>query len=190
LKLQLLESATFDGPMPLLHHLDLALLSVTANFSLRHVPLLRTAVLNEIATMNITLPWMQLTSLTLCWVMASEYLPILRQTSNLVRCELYLFHHFDGDYLGPSTIVLLCLESLTLWRTSSGNVTTGHLDTLTAPALRSLTVPEGFLGSDPLDLLTSFISRSSCKLQELHITERRGSRDDSYRRAFPSIFVE
>ncbi|KAJ7850434.1 hypothetical protein B0H13DRAFT_1905670 [Mycena leptocephala] len=187
LKLHLVESQPiFERPMPLLRHLDLVLNIPPSISSFRQVPLLRTVVLNEVAIMDITLPWMDLTSLTLCWVTPSEYLPILQQTSNLVHCELSLFYHFDGDDLGPtSTIVLPCLESLTLRRTSSGNVTTGHLDTLTAPALRSLTVPERFLGSNPLELLTSFISRSSCKLQELHITERQGSNEDSYRHAFP-----
>jgi hypothetical protein len=48
---------------------------------------------------------------------------------------------------------------------------TGYLDTFIVPALRSLQVPEQCLGANPIDVLASFISKSGCTLQELHITE-------------------
>jgi hypothetical protein len=59
------------------------------------------------------------------------------------------------------------------------------LKTFIVPALRRLKIPEDFI--DPIESLTEFISKSGCKLEEVHITGRRSLPQDSYRKAFPSI---
>jgi hypothetical protein len=61
----------------------------------------------------------------------------------------------------------------------------GFLDTfIIVPHLRTLEVPEGCLGSDPIDYLNSFISRCCCKLHKLHITDYRKLSEGSYQLAF------
>jgi hypothetical protein len=60
------------------------------------------------------------------------------------------------------------------------------LRTLVAPALCSLEIPEQFLGPNPIESLTAFISKSGCKLEEVQITGPR-SVPKSYLKAFPSI---
>ncbi|KAJ7719984.1 hypothetical protein B0H14DRAFT_3521094 [Mycena olivaceomarginata] len=82
-------------------------------------------------------------------------------------------------------ITLLSLRSLTL----TGRLVTGYLETLVVPALHDLEIPESFIAPNSIDTLTSFMSKSHCKLQRLCITRRwSGSRDPFYK-AFPLIAV-
>jgi hypothetical protein len=64
---------------------------------------------------------------------------------------------------------------------------TDFLETLIVPALRSLEILEQLLDADPIELLTVFISKSSCKLEELLITGTGSVPLSSYCNAFPSI---
>ncbi|KAJ7897407.1 hypothetical protein B0H13DRAFT_1623508 [Mycena leptocephala] len=77
-----------NGAMPLLRHLDLSPSNPSAVATELVAPLLRTVVLNVEAASSVILPWAQLTSLTLVRVCLWDFVPILQQTSNLVRCEL------------------------------------------------------------------------------------------------------
>ncbi|KAJ7859482.1 hypothetical protein B0H14DRAFT_628394 [Mycena olivaceomarginata] len=82
-------------PMPLLRSLDLSLINfnqdfITAKVVFPEAHLLRTVVLNDHAAEVLTLPWVQLTSLTLHRVYPQECVPILQYTSNLVHCKLAL----------------------------------------------------------------------------------------------------
>ncbi|KAJ7817830.1 hypothetical protein B0H13DRAFT_2683031 [Mycena leptocephala] len=174
-----------DGPMPLLRYLELFLNFPVEAIAFREVPLLRTAVLNNDAALSVVLPWAQLTSLTLLRVYPCECVPVLQKTPNLVRCELEVWFDSDNDQPGPD-ITLPCLESLTLVETADGEVT-GFLETFIVPALRRLEIPNRFLGRSPIDSLTGFISKSGCKLEEVHITGTRSLPKRSYRMAFPSI---
>jgi hypothetical protein len=70
--------------------------------------------------------------------------------------------------------------------TGNGSVT-DFLETFIVPALHRLKISEEFLGPSPIDSLTAFISKSGCKLEEVHITGRCSLRPDSYRKAFPLI---
>ncbi|KAJ7629740.1 hypothetical protein DFH06DRAFT_1225291 [Mycena polygramma] len=180
----------FDGPMPLLQHLELVVDEpfeplVNGGFSFQDLPLLRTVALNDNA-LPVTLPWAQLVSLTLFDMYPSELVPILVQTRNLVHCELHV------DFRAPEyreiwrDITLESLELLVLkhrgpWPTKD------FLPTLIVPALRSLQIPESLLRPNPIDSLTAFISKSSCTLEELHLTGATSMPETSYRESFPSL---
>jgi hypothetical protein len=146
-------------------------------------PLLRTAILSTKDLSAVVLPWGQLTSLTLKRVQPRECVPILQQTSNLVHCKLILFEWWHDEI---PDITLPCLESLALKNRPGSGPLLGHLHTFVVPALRSLWVPEPWLQPNPIAALASFISKSGCKLQELHLTQI-SEPETSYRKAFPLI---
>ncbi|KAJ7871576.1 hypothetical protein B0H13DRAFT_2554310 [Mycena leptocephala] len=170
----------------LLRHLDLQICESPAIdvLAFRVMPLLRSVILND-HSLNVILPWAQLMSLTLVRVYPRESVPVLQKTSNLVRCQLELCVDHGNDQPGPD-IPLPCLESLTLADAGSGPVI-DFLETFIVPALRRLEIPEGFLGPNPIDSVTGFVSKSRCKLAELHIDGPRSLPKQSYRKAFPSI---
>ncbi|KAJ6562378.1 hypothetical protein B0H19DRAFT_96535 [Mycena capillaripes] len=190
-----------DGPMPLLRRLDLSVEHESDTVALRGVPLLRTVIFNGLAASSVTLPWAQLTSLTLKSVYPRDCVPVLQKTSDLLHCELNLCPDED-DELPFSDIRLLRLESLVLNQLGTEAVT-GYLQTLTAPALRSLQVPERFLDPNPIDSLSTFLSKSGCNLESVDITDTESVDindtesvdiadtisilEESYRGAFPSI---
>ncbi|KAJ7903854.1 hypothetical protein B0H13DRAFT_2511867 [Mycena leptocephala] len=138
------------GPMPLLRHLNLALSGSSPTVFELEAPLLRTVIINGPAARSVTLPWVQLTSLTLrdlltydssnLFTPASVW-PILRQTSNLLHCELHLSFYHDQP---TPDITLSRLETLIL--DSYMLRATGFLHTLVVPALRTLHVAEDMLG--------------------------------------------
>ncbi|KAF7342147.1 ATP dependent helicase [Mycena venus] len=179
----------FDGEMPLLRHLDLEL-GIPVPFTLLDVPQLRTVVLDDIAADSVTLPWGQLTSLTLRVVEPRLCFPILEKTASLVHCVLKLWPDDEPfDHLG--SISLPCLKSMVLRNLSDDReVTDFKLTTFILPALLRLEIPEKFLGSNPINFLASFISTSGCKLQKMRITGRTtgsSSSEDSYLAAYPLI---
>ncbi|KAJ7623938.1 hypothetical protein DFH06DRAFT_1481777 [Mycena polygramma] len=177
-----------DGSMPLLRHLEVALSGGTPeSVSLHEVPLLRTVVLDAAAALRIVLPWAQLTSLTLLNIYPSDCVPILIQAHNLVHCELDLFFNEFG--IEPRRdITLPHLHSL-VFPGSGEPIVTDFLPTLIVPALRSLEIPENLLVPNPIESLTVFISKSGCRLQELHLTGTGESLlpHKSYRQAFPFL---
>ncbi|KAJ7756370.1 hypothetical protein B0H14DRAFT_3166351 [Mycena olivaceomarginata] len=184
-------SPRIDAAMPLLQRIDLALeyCPVSPPVVLRQAPLLRAAVLDNDAAVGTALPWAQLTSLTLNTVWLHECIPILQKTSSLVHCKLelcHVIHRSDGV-----EVTLPSLESLTLTEPRSvrerPRMLSTHLRTFITPALCKLQIPEHFLGSDPIQSLTSFISKSGCTLAHVHIANRRSVPETSYRTTFPSI---
>ncbi|KAJ6498448.1 hypothetical protein C8R47DRAFT_306923 [Mycena vitilis] len=160
--------ATIDVPLPHLRHLLLHLVQdgALATTTFAHAPLLRSVILNDYTVENIMLPWAQLTSLTLHIVFPSECTPILQQAPNLVYCKLRLV--FEEDAPDEPDIPLPRLESLSL---ESTDLVPRYLGTFIVPALRSLEIPDYFLAPDYIGTLTSFMSKSGCKLQNVHITE-------------------
>ncbi|KAJ7866360.1 hypothetical protein B0H13DRAFT_2281471 [Mycena leptocephala] len=175
-----------DGPMPLLRHLNLSLYDSFTDapevFAFRDAPLLRTVILSPDAASSIILPWAQLTSLTLFNVYPRECVPILQKTTNLVHCKLEVSFDSGNDEPGLD-ITLPYLESLSI----DQYPVTDFLEKFIVPALRSLKIPEDFIEPDPIQSLTGFISKSGCKLEEVHITGTRSPSRQSYREAFPSI---
>ncbi|KAJ7901318.1 hypothetical protein B0H13DRAFT_2664027 [Mycena leptocephala] len=194
LKLRLLQTTfpPIEGAMPLLRHLDFAVQTLEDGSDPNpffiapcELPLLRTVILNDVAALSVTLPWVQLASLTLTRVYIQECVPILLQTSNLVYCALELYS--DNNDSQPN-ITLPYLKSLTLIapkRTSLPRM--NDLQIFIVPALLSLKIPERFLGLDPIDSLTSFVSKSGCTLQEVCIAGKRLFSKSSYHSAFPLI---
>jgi hypothetical protein len=148
-------------------------------------PLLRTVILNDEAALQVILPWTQLTFLALVCVYPYESVPILQQTSNLVRCELHICFDPDNNQPGPD-LTLPYLESLTLIDLDNDPAMNFN-QTFIVPALRSLEIPEHFLDADPIESLKRFISKSGCRLEELRITGERTRPQHSYRKAFPWI---
>ncbi|KAJ7912304.1 hypothetical protein B0H13DRAFT_2327470 [Mycena leptocephala] len=63
----------------------------------------------------------------------------------------------------------------------------GYLPSFIVPALRRLQIPENCIAGDPVATLASFISKSGCELERLHITGERSISENAYRTAFPSI---
>ncbi|KAJ7866335.1 hypothetical protein B0H13DRAFT_2352541 [Mycena leptocephala] len=159
-----------NGPMPLLRHLNLSLSGSVADAP------------ESDAASCIILPWAQLTSLTLFNVYPRDCVPILQKTTNLVHCKLEVSFDSDNDEPGLD-ITLPYLESLSI----DQYPVTDFLEKFIVPALRSLKIPEDFIEPDPIQSLTGFISKSGCKLEEVHITGERSLPQDSYRKAFPSI---
>ncbi|KAJ7148445.1 hypothetical protein C8R43DRAFT_518613 [Mycena crocata] len=175
------------GATPLLRYLKFFLYEIPSpSLRFNEAPLLRSAVLGSNIATGVSLPWQQLTSLTMRFVSPHECTPILQQTVNLVHCEISLF----PDTSVEPEVLLPHLESLALDTVDVGDdeePPTEYLATFIVPALRTLQVEEVFLGSDPIRPLTAFISSSKCRLQELRIIGRQSISHESYRRAFPFI---
>ncbi|KAF7334441.1 F-box domain-containing protein [Mycena venus] len=187
------ELPEIQGPFPLLRQLDLWLNDVglpsEVNTAFQELPQLRTVVLNEDAALHFVLPWIQITRLVLRRVFLHECVPVLRQTSNLVHCEIQLYFPLlhPNDVLDVITFPFL--ESLIFKDPGSSSTPTdiNPLEVFITPALYNLDIPERFLGEKPIESLTSFISKSGCNLQDLRITGKGSVLKGSYRAAFPSI---
>ncbi|KAJ7088216.1 hypothetical protein C8R43DRAFT_297889 [Mycena crocata] len=177
-----------EGPTPLLRELNLGLDEASPfPITLKEAPLLREVSLNGHAAAAVILPWAQLTSLTLYGVYPLECSPILLQACSLVHCTLNLIP--DEDPIRPD-VNLPSLESLILVDGLGYPDVEAmeYLGTFIVPALRKVQVPELYIGTDPVNGLTSFVAKSGCKLQEVYIAgRRRTSTDDLYREALPLI---
>ncbi|KAJ6464380.1 hypothetical protein C8R45DRAFT_1023852 [Mycena sanguinolenta] len=172
------------GSMPLLHHLDLDLMSLSAStkVSFGELPLLRGVILWDLTALRVLLPWAQLTSLVLNEVFLDQCVPILQQASNLIHCKLHLY--CPSDYTGVAT--LPCLETLVL-ELLNPKYAAEYLPSFATPALCRLMIPERLLGDEPIRSLMDFMSKSGEKLQDICITGRRSVPKNSYREALQSI---
>ncbi|KAJ7171020.1 hypothetical protein C8R46DRAFT_180814 [Mycena filopes] len=176
-------------PMPFLRHLELTFAlygnPLPGSIVVGQAPLLHSVALNDVAATILTLPWRQLTSLALTFILPSECERILRQTPHLLHCYLSFF---SGVAIRWPDLTLLRLESLIL--NEKPTEYTGTIDVLVPfilPALRTLQVAEGLIGINPCDSLLSFIAKSGCKLEEMCITGREKISQNTYIRSFPSI---
>ncbi|KAK7017386.1 F-box domain-containing protein [Favolaschia claudopus] len=159
-----------DSAMPGLRHLHLDLWAGSRSIKLTMAPLLRTAVLVDAACTVVQLPWGQLTALALRFGSPKEFCSILRQAPNLVHCALELKAYYNDEVVRPE-VNLPLLRSLVL-KSPPQNVDSKMIRSLVAPALRILKVSEQCittLDQNPLQPLSSFISKSTCKLDELCI---------------------
>ncbi|KAJ6512589.1 hypothetical protein C8R45DRAFT_1087737 [Mycena sanguinolenta] len=173
-----------DGPIPLLRHLVLRQHHRDSSFELRDAPQLRSAVFALSGA--VTLPWQQLTHLTMSHSFITQCLQILGQTTNLVYCDVTVWSVGSDELDDEPEITLACLESL-VFNVNPEGPGTRFLNLLTMPALRSLAIRESCIWLDPIGHLTSFIARSHCRLQILEIIGRRGLMPSAYRDGFSSI---
>ncbi|KAJ7796357.1 hypothetical protein B0H14DRAFT_2531784 [Mycena olivaceomarginata] len=185
---------SIGGPMPLLQHLNVEFdyeydMDAMPVPSFAEAPLLRTAILSDSASKGIILPWAQLTSLTLQLMYLSACVPVLQKAANLTHCELELYHYDDFDETSVADVVLPSLQSLTLNDVDPQMHRVDLLQTFIVPALSRLEIPERFLGPNAIDSLSSFISKSGCRLQRVDIVDRSVVPENSYRTAFPSILM-
>ncbi|KAJ7429625.1 hypothetical protein FB451DRAFT_1159428 [Mycena latifolia] len=180
------QSLPRQNTMPLLQQLELHV-----PFGCRHVPsradypempLLRSATLWDFDYPTGVVPWSQLTSLALVCQRPTHCTAVLQQTVNLVHCELITFY----DPVRQPEVKLERLKSLVLMKYDE-EPAKQYLDTLIAPALRTLEVPDEYFQPDPIDMLTSFILKSGCRLDNVKITGERSIPKRRYREAFPSI---
>ncbi|KAJ7659348.1 hypothetical protein DFH06DRAFT_1195536 [Mycena polygramma] len=179
-------SRPVDGAMPLLRRVDLELADRSIYINFDSAPLLRTAILDIGAIRNVSLPWTQLTSLTLRLISFENCLDILRETTNLVHCELNLCYENVDPVVNEPDLLFLFLESFA-FNNFKGVAVAGFLHIIVAPALHRLQLTERFLQPNPLDSLASFMSKSGCNLHEVCITGKRTVTQDTYAAAFPSI---
>ncbi|KAK7018565.1 F-box domain-containing protein [Favolaschia claudopus] len=171
-----------EDELPRLRHLDLEVFNhIFWNFELPHAPLLSSAVLNVIAAHSVVLPWTQLTFLCLHRITLDNCETILRKVPNLVECYLDLFVD-DFDFTIQPRITLPRLQSLRLNGDGGMN---GCLDAFTLPALTALDVCEWLIELEPVDDITSLLSRSACTLR--HLCIMGATHDDTYRTAFSFI---
>ncbi|KAF8153584.1 hypothetical protein K438DRAFT_1778169 [Mycena galopus ATCC 62051] len=193
LDLFVLSFRAINGPMPLLRCLELELTGVSfpeSALASHDVPRLREVVLNGRDATHIALPWAQLTSLSIVGAIPSKYLPILQQAAALVHCRLLDDTGPISEYDYPGfDMTFPCLESLEFknFNGQRPTIATGFLDAFIVPVLRRLRVKEDCLGPDPIEYLTSFMSKTNCTLAKLHITGERTLPVDAYFLAFPSI---
>ncbi|KAK7018567.1 F-box domain-containing protein [Favolaschia claudopus] len=173
--------------LPLLRGLQLEF-TVEQDFVVGDAPLLRTAVLDYNAPKHVILPWARLTKLTLYCVTRDEAMPLLQSAPNLVYLVLSLYP--DSKESADTRVLQdLTMPSLTTLVVNTGDrgLTTYVLPRFRAPALRVLDIYERLLGPNPIDSLTSFITKSGCNLRHLHLYTSRPESDSTYRIAFPSI---
>ncbi|KAJ6456457.1 hypothetical protein C8R45DRAFT_578737 [Mycena sanguinolenta] len=188
-------------PLPTLRGLEIFLTAHRrARFSVpdvvfldRDVPQLRTVVLHGPVILlgpvipKVTLPWAQVTRLTLKYAGVEHCIRILRQAPNLIECILVLHDTLPYVHL-PSkvgTLVLPFLEVLglsSLWDTA-----VGFLHAFIVPSLKRLELEENCLGPEPLLALEAFIAKSGCSLQEVEFLGETEIQSNCYRRAFPFI---
>ncbi|KAJ7176313.1 hypothetical protein C8R43DRAFT_557069 [Mycena crocata] len=171
-------------PMPRLRHLDVLFTEEFSNpIPLGDAPLLRSVGIYTHPD-NVILPWRQLTSLSLHSVVPGKCTAILQQTALLVDCKVS-FSLDEDDLAQQPDINLPCLKSLILLE--DNQLLTPYIYSLIVPALSTLQIPETDLGPDPIGGLRSFLSKSGCKLRELHIAGERLVTGAAYGKAFPSI---
>ncbi|KAJ7243960.1 hypothetical protein C8J57DRAFT_1191488 [Mycena rebaudengoi] len=125
-------------------------------------PRLREVCISGGSRFRIDLPWNQLTRLDLNNSNVASSLKVLEQTPNLEALSFYTHTKFDDD---QTHVVMKKLHTLRFDPCSAWEL----LYFLTAPALKTLELAFPTESDDDLDALCSFISRSSCTVQALHL---------------------
>ncbi|KAF7376845.1 F-box domain-containing protein [Mycena sanguinolenta] len=179
--------------MPMLRCLELVLAAYGSDsFTFYDAPQLRTVLLHgHVASNLVTLPWTQLTCLTLKYVWVNACVRVLAQTPNLVQCVVIIEGAASPSFLPRVTLTLPFLESLVLKNTVSHPTFDGveqFLDLFIVPALSRLDVEDIFLQMDHIARFQSLISKSACRLQTVCIRGRFSTTfGNRFRQAFPSI---
>ncbi|KAJ7804099.1 hypothetical protein B0H14DRAFT_3154120 [Mycena olivaceomarginata] len=189
LQLRISSLPAINRPMPLLREINITLEIRPPVLVLREAPLLRTVTLASsdgfVSSVNVNLPWEQLTSLTLRSPSTAECMLVLEKTPLLRHCELVLYAQNDSEFEFPGDMGLLHLESLTL--DSPGGAAPGILAALVVPTLRRLHIQERSLESFwSVPALAALQAKCRCTLQQGWFMGARIGDVDGYRAAFPS----
>ncbi|KAJ7262479.1 hypothetical protein C8J57DRAFT_1719386 [Mycena rebaudengoi] len=178
---------------PLLRHFDLQPprtgLWTGPHTPFRNAPNLTSARLGGYSSTSVTLPWAQLTRIHVSGYDPLAVEDILRAATSLV--EFKAIHIRSEDEIPDDLPPLMYLKTLSFIDDFSRpdryrNAQELVLDALTAPALRSLAVSERQLGANAISTITSFLSRSQCRLKSLHVSHASLSKA-KYCAAFPSV---
>ncbi|KAJ7479764.1 hypothetical protein FB451DRAFT_164572 [Mycena latifolia] len=182
-----------EGKMPLLRCLDFSASPGHPNSLLRafhEAPQLQSISLcHDFNPSMITLPWAQLTTLSLTsWTSV-----VLDETVSLIQCDVRVSRFSNRVPLKP----LASLQSLRarLVDNNDNEPYPDFINTLALPALRRLDISEQLLGSAPLIVLRALVSKSGCNIQTLRISRTRSYRREYhipnflYRNAFPTIHI-
>ncbi|KAJ7024333.1 hypothetical protein C8F04DRAFT_1132180 [Mycena alexandri] len=161
------------GKYPFLEDLTFATACSDPAISFCDAPRLRAVCLYGFTT-NIRLPWHQLTTFQTDNIDVSACLKVLRDASKLVEASFAWIENDHSPSLSNATIPLLNLKSLKLGQESASAETfpMGILDSLKAPALKSLTlqsIEHNHTPASNISPFLSFISRSSCQLHTLKL---------------------
>ncbi|KAJ7225000.1 hypothetical protein C8J57DRAFT_1731232 [Mycena rebaudengoi] len=184
--------AAMQGPFPSLRDLTLGASDFkepkAAVTAFCDAPTLTTVHLLNFYPSQVELPWSQLTTISVEDWETSQVAHILRNAVSLVN--------FSGDVWDTGDDVeimspLLHLQSLILSEQegSWGLAIRKLLGALTAPALRHLTISSPTLEPLSFDHITSFITRSQCLLESLHVTRCGHWEEADVRAIFPLIKV-
>ncbi|KAJ7641210.1 hypothetical protein FB45DRAFT_353757 [Roridomyces roridus] len=182
LDLRAKEVALIEGPMPLLESLSLAVDHLRYTHPATMVgdlPRLRSVTLDDAHHGN-WLPLSQLTALTLKDMHDTNYFILLQDAVNLVHLYLIQCTRLNSP---PNNITLTRIETLVMLDCLGGQT----LDLFTLPALRGLQWSGELEDEDPICTLTSLVSRSGCKLQQVLLTGTCDVSEESLQVAFPSI---
>ncbi|KAJ7076654.1 hypothetical protein B0H15DRAFT_578112 [Mycena belliarum] len=180
--------------MPLIRQLEIRVVNLKTGVSppvcYRDMPRLRSVTLWNFDYPAGFLPWSQLTSLTLVCKSFAQCTAILRDTVNLIHCELAIW----GDSDRQPDVRLERLQSLVLMPYDTDLLDwmdpeemSQYLNTLITPALRMLDVPNDLLEPHPIEALSTFVSKAGCRLDSVYITGESSVAKHLYRAAFPSI---
>ncbi|KAJ7138230.1 hypothetical protein C8R44DRAFT_944780 [Mycena epipterygia] len=149
--------------------------------TIQDAPLLRNVHIFSLPYLKFSVPWPQLTTLTLChWVDLEECIALLRECSQLVHLVVSVWNSPTATP-DASPITLPLLETLT-----SNEGDQSILNYLTLPRLERLGIE-----THDLNVLSSFIHRSACTLHFLWLSVTGiGDPLDSFLRAAPSSVHE
>ncbi|KAJ7073862.1 hypothetical protein C8F01DRAFT_3903 [Mycena amicta] len=164
------ELSLISGPSPRLVRFTLTTTwgQTVPIISLQNAHLLRSVSLWNVAHNpgTSTLPWDQLTSLSLRNTTLVDCAPILPMAVNLLRCKLFFHGTAEGIRVQVPRLEVFSL----ITRSDDDDLRTTGIDAFTLPSLRKLEV--GILGVDAVEQLQSLISRSECRLERLRIVSR------------------
>ncbi|KAJ7353221.1 hypothetical protein DFH08DRAFT_1077471 [Mycena albidolilacea] len=152
-------------------------------------PLLQHVVLRTFDALPSSIfPWFQLTVITVLSMKLDEYSYLMNQLVNVVHCRLRIY---PTGNLSLGDITLAHLETFILESCmyfGDDPTPSGIIATLTLPALRSFQITELLFAPEdnPVDSITTLVTRSGCILRELSIPDAQTAHVTVYRNAFPS----
>ncbi|KAK7063523.1 F-box domain-containing protein [Favolaschia claudopus] len=160
---------TVRGRTPLLHEFgvwwegpsDFPTTAPITAFS--DAPELRKVTLHDLPSEKITLPWAQLTHLTLSGYNTTNVIAVLHLTESLEELSIDLY---GSASVGTQPVVLGRVHRLVL--PNSFGYVTQTLSCVTLPKLRSLEIGQIFM-AEHADALLTFAKRSHCTLETISV---------------------